>query len=226
MKTKDVYAICLTETNIDWETPHLVNQFQRILKKTWPKQNIGFCTSASDLEWNSDYKPGGTATALLNNLSSVLIQKVKDPSGIGRWIYATLLGKNNKKTTLFNVYRSGNQRIEDSGTSTVSKQQWIIMKQQRRDEHPHHATFTHLIKGIKEKQNHNHEIIVTIDGNEPFLLSTRGMTNMCRICRLYDPFTHCHGDVVEEPSRINESNRIDFIFYHYISLNLSKHLVQ
>ena len=40
LKTKDVNAICLTETNIDWEKPHLVNQFQRILNKTWPKQKI------------------------------------------------------------------------------------------------------------------------------------------------------------------------------------------
>ena len=103
--------------------PHLVNQFQRILKKTWSKQKIGSCTSTSDLDWTGDYKPGGTAMALLNNLSSSLIQKVKDPSGMGRWTYDTILRKNNKKTTLFNVYIPGNQRVEDSGTSTVIKQQ-------------------------------------------------------------------------------------------------------
>ena len=34
LKTKDVDVICLTETNIDWNKPHLVNQFQRTLQKT------------------------------------------------------------------------------------------------------------------------------------------------------------------------------------------------
>ena len=69
LKTKDVDVICLTETNIDWNKPHLVNQLQRTLQKTWPKQKIGFYTSTSDLQWASNHKPGGTAMALLNNLS-------------------------------------------------------------------------------------------------------------------------------------------------------------
>ena len=72
---------------------------------------------------------------------------------------------------VFNVYRLGKMKVEDAGSSTVIKQQWILMQQQGRDEHPHHATLHDLIKAIQQKQKHNHEIILTIDGNEPFLLS-------------------------------------------------------
>ena len=155
--------------------------------------------------------------ALLNNISSALIQKGKDPSGMGRWTYATILGRNNKKTTVFNVYRPGKMKVEDAGSSTVIKQQWIMMQQQGRDEHPHNATLKDLIKAIQQKQKHNHEIIVTIDGNEPFLSSMGGMATLCRICKLHDPFTHRHGDAVEGPSHINGSHRIDYIF---VSLNI------
>ena len=86
------------------------------------------------------------------------------------------------------------------------------MKQQVRDEHPHRTTLIDLRKAIKQKQKHNHEIIVTIDGNELFLSSTGGMAKMCRVCKLYDPFTHRHRDVVEGSSYINGSHRFDYIF--------------
>ena len=87
-----------------------------------------------------------------------------------------------------------------------------MMQQQGRDEHPHNATLKDLIKAIQQKQKHNHEIILTIDGNEPFLSSMGGMATLCRIYKLHDPFTHRHGDAVEGPSHINGSHRIDYIF--------------
>ena len=152
MKTKNVDVICLTETNIDWNTPQLVNQFQRTVQKTWSKQKIELCTSTSDLQWASDHKPGRTAMALLNNISSALIQKSKDPSGMGRWTYATTLGRNNKKITVFNVYRPSKMKVEDTGSSTVIKQQWIMMQPQGRDEHLHNATLNDLIKAIQQQQ--------------------------------------------------------------------------
>ena len=44
-------------------------------------------------------------------------------------------------------------KVEDAGSSTVIKQQWIMMQQQGRDEHPHHATLNDLINAIQQKQN-------------------------------------------------------------------------
>ena len=151
--------------------------------------------------------------ALLNNLSSALIQKGKHPSGIGRWTYATILGRNNTKTTVFNVYRPGKMKVKDAGSSTVIKQQCIMMQQQGRDEHPHNATLNDLVKAIQQKQKYNNEIILTIDGNEPFLSSMGGMAILCRKCKLHDPFTHQHGDAVKGPSHINGFHRIDYIFF-------------
>ena len=81
-------------------------------------------------------------------------------------------------------------KVEDAGSSTVIKQQWITMQQQGRDEHAHNATLNDLIKAIQQKQKYNHEIILTIDGNEPFLSSMGRMATLCRICKLHDLFTH------------------------------------
>ena len=37
--------------------------------------------------------PGGTAMFTLDNVSSAVLQKGQDPSGMGRWTFLTILGK-------------------------------------------------------------------------------------------------------------------------------------
>ena len=117
-----VDVISLTETNVHWQRPHATSNFKRILQETWPKDKIGTCTSESNISSNSDYKPGGTAMISLNKVTSVTINKGEDPSGLGRWKFITLLGENNRRTSIFNMYRPCDSPIESVGGSTVIKQ--------------------------------------------------------------------------------------------------------
>ena len=122
------------------------------------------------------------------------------------------IGKNNNKTTIFNVYRPGKTAIELVGNSTVIKQQWILLKKSNIKGHPHDVIINDLSKTIKEKQKNKHEIIITIDGNETFSSSSGGIAKVCKACRLFDPMHQKHGESIEGPSHINGSERIDFIF--------------
>ena len=58
---------------------------------------------------------------------------------MSRVMYATILGIDNKKTTLFNAYWLGNTAIKLVGYQMVTKQQCMLMEQNGRYEHPHHA---------------------------------------------------------------------------------------
>ena len=58
----------------------------------------------------------------LNNVSSEALQKGKDPSGIGRWTYITILGKDNTRTIIFTMYRPCKGNIETVGDTTIIKQ--------------------------------------------------------------------------------------------------------
>ena len=87
-----------------------------------------------------------------------------------------------------------------------------LLQQKGRQEHPHHAIINDLIKDIKAKQKYNNEIIITIDGDEPFISSNGGISHLCCECKLFDPLTYRHGDAVEGLSRIKGSKCIDFIF--------------
>ena len=72
--------------------------------------------------------------------------------GLGCWTFTTLLGRNNNKTTIFNVHRPINTAVELVGNSTLIKQQWIILNQLNRKGHPHDVIINDLIQAIKEKQ--------------------------------------------------------------------------
>ena len=104
LKSKEVDMICLSERNIYW-IPFTTDRFKQILQSTWDRSKISFYTSESDLQWNSTYKPGGTAMITLKSISSAIINKGQDSSGLRRWIFMSILGKYNKRTIICNMYR-------------------------------------------------------------------------------------------------------------------------
>ena len=68
-----VDIICLTEIDVQWKIPHVTSNFKKILQDTWLEDRIGTCISGSNISWNSDYKPGGTAMISLNKITSSTI---------------------------------------------------------------------------------------------------------------------------------------------------------
>ena len=68
------------------------------------------------------------------------------------------------------MYRPRDTSIENFGSITVIKQQWSLLQQKNRPNiHPHDAAINDLIIAVKSKQKHYHEIIITMDGNAPFV---------------------------------------------------------
>ena len=104
-----------------------------------------------------------------------------------------MLGKHNKRTSSFNMYRLRYTSIENSGPITVIKQQWLLLQQKHRTNiHPHDAAITDLIIAIKRKQKDRYETMITMDGNEAFVSSKGGISRLCKSCQLYDLLTHRH----------------------------------
>ena len=61
----------------------------------------------------------------LNPISSSIASKGQDPWGMGRWTNFTIFGKDLQHTSIFNVYRVYNTSIENVGSTTIVKQQWL-----------------------------------------------------------------------------------------------------
>ena len=66
---------------------------KKTLKETWTKEKLTTCTSNTNTTWKGGYKPRGTSIALTGGLSSVVISKGQNNSGLGRRTFTTILGK-------------------------------------------------------------------------------------------------------------------------------------
>jgi hypothetical protein len=76
-------GISLIETNVEWEMYDYRANTEKLLRKTCGSRKISYSTSDEQVE-ESDYKPGGTVTAVLGHWASRVLRSGKDPTGCGR----------------------------------------------------------------------------------------------------------------------------------------------
>ena len=62
----------------------------------------------------------------------------------------------------------------------------------------------------KQKPKENHNIVLAMDGNEPFINTSGGIARICRECKLFDPLSHRHGSECDSKSFSKGLNRINF----------------
>ncbi len=99
-----VAALCLQETNVNWNLPHQRDMFSGLLQKTW--RNSAFSASPPPEEFLSGHQSGGKATVICDNWTSWLLERSEDPLGLGRWSYLTLRGKGAVKITIVTAYNA------------------------------------------------------------------------------------------------------------------------
>ncbi len=111
-----VGAICLPETNTNWNLRSSLSQISWIIKPIWQCS----CTQTSHLDDNfeSTYPPGGTLTTICNNWTSRILEKGADPYGLGRWSCFILQGKGTVKIVLITAYQVCSTTISTLGPTT------------------------------------------------------------------------------------------------------------
>ena len=115
------------------------------------------------------------------------------------------------------MYRPCKGQRETVGDTTIIKQQWLIIQQTKIKNHPREAAITDIIIVINKKQKENHNIVLAIDGDEPFINDSGGIARICRKCKSFDPLSHRHESECDSKSFLKGSNRIDFFL---CSLNI------
>ena len=91
------------------------------------------------------------------------------------------------------------------------------MQQTKIKDHPRQAAVTDITIIINKKQKENHNIVLTMDDNEPFTIASGGIARICRECKSFDPLHHRHGNACDSKSFLKGLNRIDFFL---CSLNI------
>eukprot|EP00957_Ditylum_brightwellii_P117948 8996383-Ditylum_brightwellii.AAC.1 len=117
MKDKEASIWGWTETNVNW-TPSQVNQANYIGRKIHKKTKL--VTTLSNEA--AGYKQmSGTCTAMTDNIVSRHMKSSKDDTGLGRWMYICIVGKDNRKLYVITGYRPCTQ--SNPGLGMVNAQQ-------------------------------------------------------------------------------------------------------
>jgi hypothetical protein len=159
-------SVSMIETNVEWKHFQYRKTNNQLLRKTFGGARVELCTSY--ISFKGRYKPGGTATAVLENWSHRVIGSGGDPPGCGRWSYVTYGGKCSKLITYISAYKVCNQT--NPGDTMAWRQQY---QTQYVDESArvgaidlHRQTMVDLEYFVKELRDEGHAVVVFMDGNQ------------------------------------------------------------
>jgi len=199
----------------------------------WRKTSLQ--TSQTPDPFLSDYKPGGTLTAICDNWVSRVLHKGGDPYGLGRWSYVTLRGKGSIKITVITAYNA----TPSPGDSTYHHQQLRVLSRFYREQNiptppnPRRQFMLDLQAWIESLQSEQHQIILCLDANEtydpdqeylshPLPFNPERLTvatayngklsTLVTSCGLCLPLAQQHSTRPFPASHISGRNQIDFIF--------------
>lgn len=164
----DPGALCLPETNVNWNLPDQGHVFNFILRRTW--QHSVSATLRSPEDFLSQYQPGGTATIICNNWTSRVITKGEDPVGLGRWSFVTMQRKKGKLITIVTAYNAS----YSTGDTTNFRQQQLTLTQlhiqhkQTVTSLPRRQFILDLQSWLEYLINQDHELILCRDANEGY----------------------------------------------------------
>ena len=90
-----------SEINLDTQSHHVKRKLHNAMKSTTTHYKVAH--SSSDFRTRNEYKPGGTITAVCNNLAGRVETCGSD--SFGRWSHVTLNCRGNCKITLVTIYQ-------------------------------------------------------------------------------------------------------------------------
>jgi hypothetical protein len=200
LEKKQVGFVCLTETNNNWKSGLVRENFRNAVNTIWAP--CRFQTSTSDWNTNSIYKPGGTVTMATGRWSGRTSISGEDPWGMGRFSYVGTKGQSGAKLLLITLYRVCVNTIKSAGAKTVFQQEWNLLRNKGVEKpKPRDQVVDDLITFIKTNQEQGFEILLAADANENMraLTQHRGFGKLLQACQLKDlhahlPLTATHAD--------------------------------
>ncbi len=179
----DAHILCLQEPNTHWTAP-ILRPIYRLFQKTF--MHAKFSTSASIDVTDSNRQPGGTFLAVVGCYASRVLTTGSDTSGLGRWAYCELVGRNGRRFLIITAYRVGDQQPTIGSTKVYTQQYQILLEQGDLNPNPRAAFVTDIIAFIQQWQS-THDILLCMDTNDSTIRSKdRGLETILAATKLID----------------------------------------
>eukprot|EP00957_Ditylum_brightwellii_P135768 10354486-Ditylum_brightwellii.AAC.1 len=152
------------------------------------------------------YQQGGTCTGIIENIVGRIIDNGTDESGLGRWSYVKLAGRNNRQLCIATAYRPGKKN--QTGNATVMAQQHRLLKQKGvREPRPRKQWMKDMAPKFKEWKEEG-KVLLLVDANTGLdktdFSAFMAETGLCDIIG-------AHHGINTPNTHANDSYAIDFI---------------
>ena len=217
LRSFNASAVCLAETNVNWNHPVTYDTVDRQLRLAFGHARIA--TSSSGIRTPTTYQAGGTLTALLGKWCGRKLDAGRDLMGSFSWM--RLRGRRGRKITIISCYRVVQSSGAGLGDATAFVQQETVLRDHGvANPNPRVLGLQYLEVFVKERSAAEEEVILSIDANETTAGSRGQLANFVRRTGLIDAVASRHSN----PPRtcIKGNRRIDYIF---ISPTLSSALL-
>ena len=110
----------LPETNLNWRNVHIRVQWERVVRRVWPRSRIFYSAIKSE-DNNEVHRQGGVCLIVTCKWAPSVEEATLDD--VGRWVSITLKGQGKKRVTVITAYRPGDGSVT-SNSGTVWRQQY------------------------------------------------------------------------------------------------------
>ena len=206
--TYNVDILCLSETNLEWHHPKVLKTMETINKRFFQTSPLN--TTNSSIRFRRMFKPGGTASLVLNEWTGRIFGNEQDPSGLGRWTTTKMSGRRHKKIAIISSYQVCHTSIHQCGITTCYAQQWHLLRSNGIEfPDPRRQFWQDITQHIRLLQNGGFQIILCGDFNTSIDGPKSALANLCESCHLVDPVSYLH-DTKQTSSYSRGSTIIDY----------------
>jgi hypothetical protein len=162
----NIDMLCLVEHKLNMQNKDVFKSCEAISKR-YHNQTKFIASSATPIECNSKYQPGGTATILNDPYMGRICRIAKDDK-LGRWSIVSLKGKQEKQVTFITAYQVNNDSVHRASERSTWKQQHNLLRMEGiQQPNPRQKFWKDLEDTISELIKLKHEVMLSLDANDP-----------------------------------------------------------
>jgi len=190
--------------------PHSQQLSERFQDPRWAKHRVSSTNNKHEKVEKFQY--GGTAVATFDQAAHRVSSTGGDTSGLGWWSWTLFEGQNKYRTRVISAYV--HCKSAENRRKTVYNQQRRYFLSQGNPECPRKLFQLHLVKLIKQWQQHGENVVLLIDMNETLAKMGPIQPALLYECQLTDPIRAIYHDNKSKlpPTSLVGSVTIDAIF--------------
>ena len=154
----------MSEVNIRWQKIPDSHKWHNRIKQISPASHI-FANNVNDAPEMKTI-PGGTGLTCINEVACRVVAKGRDPTGLGRWVWLQLKGRNDKILRIVSFYRpcdGKRQPMDSTGLLTTYRQQKRFFGGQV---DPRQRMITDLTQEFESWIKQNEQLVIMGDLND------------------------------------------------------------